>query len=450
MFEFKFADIGEGVHEGEILKWHVQPGNPVKRDQLVVEVMTEKVNVEIAAPVAGLLKAQNFKEGQVIKVGQILFVIDESAGSSSSTSVAPSKPQKSDAPSKPEEKDDSLFVASERVKRQRVEDKTIPKVASRQVTPVPAAAPTIMNENPLAAPSVRREAREKNIDLRFVSGSGPGGRIQKEDLDLFAGGMPSVSATDDKVKITTTPSITPGSEQRIPIRGIRKSIAERMAKSKRTAAHFSYFDEFDMSSLESLKDAAREKAETKGSAGAKVTYLPFIMKAVVRALREHPELNASVDDEKEEIIVKGYYNIGFATDTPNGLMVPIIKNVDRKNIWELSSEIQDLAQRARTGKLKLDEVTGGTFTLTNVGPIGGLMSTPIINYPEIAIIGIHQGKLRPVVIEDNGRPEIAIRKMMYLSISVDHRATDGANAARFLNAVIRYLESPALMVLDQI
>jgi len=154
--------------------------------------------------------------------------------------------------------------------------------------------------------------------------------------------------------------------------------------------------------------------------------------------------------EKEEIIVKGYYNIGFATDTPNGLMVPIIKNVDRKNIWELSSEIQDLAQRARTGKLKLDEVTGGTFTLTNVGPIGGLMSTPIINYPEIAIIGIHQGKLRPVVIEDNGRPEIAIRKMMYLSISVDHRATDGANAARFLNAVIRYLESPALMVLDQI
>jgi pyruvate dehydrogenase E2 component (dihydrolipoamide acetyltransferase) len=220
-----------------------------------------------------------------------------------------------------------------------------------------------------------------------------------------------------------------------------------MSKSKQTAAHFSYFDEFDMSALERLRKDARAYAEKQGIP-IKVTYLPFIIKAVSRTLMEHPTLNASMDDDKEEIILKGSYNIGIAVDTENGLMVPVIKDADQKSIWELSTEIQDLAGRARTGKLKLDEITGGTFTLTNIGPIGGLMSTPVINYPEVGIIGIHKGKLRPVVLEDSGKPEIAIRRMMYLSISVDHRVTDGANAARFMNQVISYLENPATMFLD--
>ena len=291
-------------------------------------------------------------------------------------------------------------------------------------------------------------AREKNIDLRYVLGSGSGGRITREDFDNFIEhGSVTQPITGFIPVFPKQREILRGTEKRIPIKGVRRAIAKSMAKSKQTAAHFSYFDEFDMTALENLRKEARAYAEKQGIP-IKITYLPFIIKSVTRSLMEHPSLNASMDDEKEEIILKGFYNIGIAVDTPNGLMVPVIKDADQKSIWQLSTEIKDLAERARTGKLKLEDITGGTFTLTNVGPIGGLMSTPVINHPEVGIIGIHKGKLRPVVVEDSGKPEITIRRMMYLSISVDHRVTDGANAARFMNQVISYLENPATMFLD--
>ncbi|OLS28064.1 MAG: Dihydrolipoyllysine-residue acetyltransferase component of pyruvate dehydrogenase complex [Candidatus Heimdallarchaeota archaeon LC_3] len=443
MFEFKFADIGEGITEGELLEWHVKPGDSIEKDGLVVEVMTEKVNIEIAAPVAGIIKETRYKVGDIIKVGEVMFTIEESG-------TAPVKGKKTPKiKEKPKEKDDSLFVASDKVTRRRKSDvelnkpQTPTKVAVDQVF-----QQEIVSERPLTSPGIRREAREKNIDLRHVKGSGSGGRITREDFEYHLQQGPVGQPSAGFIPVIPRQLQVPrGSEKRIPIKGIRRAISKSMARSKQTAAHFSYFDEFDMASLDKLRKDARAYAEKQGIP-IKVTYLPFIIKAVTRSLIEHPTLNASMDDEKEELILKGFYNIGIAVDTPNGLMVPVIKDADQKSIWQLSTEIKDLADRARIGKLKLDEITGGTFTLTNVGPIGGLMSTPIINHPEVGIIGIHKGKLRPVVVEDSGKPEIVIRRMMYLSISVDHRVTDGANAARFMNQVIGYLENPASMFLD--
>ncbi|MHA2337698.1 MAG: dihydrolipoamide acetyltransferase family protein [Candidatus Hodarchaeales archaeon] len=426
-------------NEGEILQWHVKAGDDVTKDQLVVEVMTEKVNVEIAAPVPGKINELKFDEGEVVKVGEVMFTIEESGSSE------PKKKQIEKAEDKSKEKDDSLFVASDKVRRKR-------KVSETKLTPqaIPKATitPQIVNERPIASPAIRKDAREQNIDLHHISGTGPGGRITRVDFNSYLEQGPVATPSTAFIPVVPKQLQVPnGSEKRMPVKGIRRAIVKSMSKSKQTAAHFSYFDEFDMSALEKLRKDARAYAEKQGIP-IKVTYLPFIIKAVTRALMEHPTLNASMDDEKEEIILKGYYNIGIAVDTENGLMVPVIKDADQKSIWQLSTEIQDLAGRARTGKLKLDEITGGTFTLTNVGPIGGLMSTPVINHPEVGIIGIHKGKLRPVVVEDSGKPEITIRRMMYLSISVDHRVTDGANAARFMNQVISYLENPATMFLD--
>jgi pyruvate dehydrogenase E2 component (dihydrolipoamide acetyltransferase) len=397
------------------------------------------VNVEIAAPVPGKINELKFGEGDIVKVGEVMFTIEES-GTSEQKEVKPSR-----AKDKPKEKDDSLFIASDKVRRKRKVTEDKPTTPLSQQVPI---TPQIVNERPIASPAIRKDAREQNIDLHHIKGTGPGGRITRVDFNNYLEQGPVSTPSTAFVPVVPKQLQVPkGSEKRIPLKGIRRAIAKSMSKSKQTAAHFSYFDEFDMTALEKLRKDARAYAE-KQNIGIKTTYLPFIIKAVTRALMEHPTLNAGMDDEKEEIVLKGFYNIGIAVDTENGLMVPVIKDADQKSIWQLSTEIQDLAGRARTGKLKLDEITGGTFTLTNVGPIGGLMSTPVINHPEVGIIGIHKGKLRPVVVEDSGKPEIVIRRMMYLSISVDHRVTDGANAARFMNQVIAYLENPASMFLD--
>ena len=454
--EFKFSDIGEGLHEGEILKWHVKPGDSVKKDQVMVEVMTEKVNVEIAAPSAGIVRELRFNEGDVVKVGQIMFTIDE--GSSATKEMKPS-PQKKEQISEPEEKekknkpkDDSLFVASEKISRKRVIDVSSSGMMSSQssVSTSTRESPSsqIINSRPLAAPAIRKAAREKNIDLRTVRGTGPGGRITHEDF-MSVITLPSSSPSIPRPMTTPKHIVSPGAEEHIPLKGVRRAIADKMSKSKKTAAHYSYIDEFDMTGLEELRQQTNAYAQS-ARMGIKVSYLPFIIKALIPALKDHPYLNATLDDEKEEIILKGYYNIGIAVDTENGLIVPIIKDADKKSIWELAREINDLAERARTGKLKLNDMTGGTFTLSNVGPIGGMISTPVINWPEVAIIGINRGNLRPVVSEQSGKPEIVIRRMMYLSISIDHRVCDGAEGARFMNQLISYLENPSLLFLDKI
>ncbi|MFW9914280.1 MAG: dihydrolipoamide acetyltransferase family protein [Candidatus Thorarchaeota archaeon] len=424
VYELKFADIGEGIHEGEILEWHVQVGDYVEEEQLLVEVMTEKVNVEITAPVAGTIQSLGKEAGGIINVGEVLVTIDTGDATATAKAVGTSDQPSVREEVSPaiEEKDDSLFTPSAPFKRIDPQRRQKPSKAQK----------------PLAAPAVRRLAREQGINLAEVPGSGPAGRITRADIDGFLSRNPARIP----VPAREFPS---GGEERIPLRGIRRAISQAMRRSKDTAAHFTYFDEVDMSALNDLRHAAKPLAEKYG---VKLTYLPLIIKCLIPALKEFPYFNSSLDDDNGEIILKHYYNIGIAVDTEQGLVVPVVKNADQKSVWELAADIADLAQRAREGKLKLDDMREGTFTLTNVGPIGGMMATPIINWPEVAILGTTKIKLRPVVVEKDGKPEVGIRPMMYLSLSFDHRVVDGAVAARFVNTLIRYMENPTLLLLE--
>ena len=420
VYEFKFADIGEGVHEGEILEWHIKEGDVVELEQVLLEVHTEKVNTEITAPVAGKILSLEKKVGDIVKVGETLVKID-------TDSIKQSKSKEKTSEKTSEEikkKDDSLFTPSQEFKR------VIPKNQEAIKT----------SKRVLASPAVRQRARTAGIDLNQIEGTGPAGRITSQDLELVL--KSSVKKLNASVKQLATISEP---EEIIPLRGTRRTIAQYMRRSKDKAAHYTYFDEVDMTALDDLRNAGKPIAENKG---VKLTYLALIIKCLIPALKEYPIMNSSLDDEKEEITIKHYYNIGIAVDTPEGLVVPIIKNADQKNVWELAEEIEDLATRARDEQLTLDDVTGGTFTITSVGNIGGMMATPIINWPEVAILGLTKAKLRPVVVEKDGKPEVGIRKMMYLSLSLDHRIVDGAVGARFTSTLIRYLENPSLLILE--
>ena len=426
VFELKFADIGEGVHEGEILKWHVKPGDKVKPEQIVVEVMTEKVNVEITAPVAGTIASLGKNEGEVIAVGEVLISIDESASSGSNKSTSTKSSKQTSAPA---EKDDSLFT---------------PSAPFQYVQPKKASQTTVVNEKPLASPAVRRRAREQGIDLKTVLGSGPGGRITHDDLGKGGSRPGAVTPVAPKTPTSIKPFI-PGGEERIPLRGLRRAISQAMRQSKDHAAHYTYIDEVDMSALNQLRSETKGLAEQRG---VKLTYLPFIIKAVIGALKKYTILNSSLDEEKQELVIKKYFNIGVAVATNEGLIVPVIKNADQKDIWQLAAEVQDLSARARTGKLKLTDMQGGTFTITSIGNIGGQMATPVINYPETAILAIMKSKLKPVVVENNGKNEVVIRPMMNVCLSLDHRVIDGAVGAYFTNELIKYLQNPALVFID--
>ena len=391
--KLKLPDIGEGVVEGEIIKWLVNEGQSIAEDQSLVEVMTDKVNVEIPSPTAGTVLKILAKEGNVIKVGEPIVVIGE-PGEKIEEAEAPSAPPATPPPSSPE-----------------------PAIARPEVV--------------LAAPAVRRVAREVGIDITVVKGTAPGGRITEDDVRAFA-------------KLRAVPVAEVGSErvERVPLRGIRRTIAERMIQSKRSAAHVTHVDEVDMTALIAVREKMKESAERSG---IKLTYLPFVIKAVIEGLKEQPYLNASIDEDRGEILVKKYYNIGIATSTSSGLMVPVVKDCDKKSVLEIAREVQELAEKARQGSLELHEVHDGTFTLTNIGPIGGVLSTPIINYPEAAILGLNKISKRPVV-RDN---QVVVRDMMYLSLSFDHRLVDGAEAAEFLNKVIRRIENPELLHLEE-
>ncbi len=388
-FSFNLPDIGEGVAEGEILKWMVKVGDHVKEDQPLVEIMTDKVNVQLPSPRTGTVASILVKEGDVAKVGQTIMTIDDGSVSSPTTFAAPSP-----APSAP----------------------------PATQTPPPQAAPSMV----LAAPATRRLARELGVDLASVRGTGPQGRVTDDDVKAAAAGTPRAPA---QLAQTVAPP-SPGSrEEVVPIRGIRKSMAERMLKSMTTTAQLTHVDEVDMTELVLLRDAFKGSAEKRG---VKLTYLPFVIKALIPALKEFPYLNSSVDDQGANMILKKYYNIGIATDTPQGLVVPVVKDADTKDIFELAAEIERLANKARQGQLTLDEIRGSTFTITNMGAVGGLFATPIVNLPEVAILGLHKIAKRPVVRE--GR--IEVRDTTYISLSFDHRVIDGAYAARFTNKLI--------------
>ncbi|MDG6902978.1 MAG: 2-oxo acid dehydrogenase subunit E2 [Nitrososphaerota archaeon] len=400
--EFKLPDLGEGITEGEILKWMAKEGDMVKEDQPIVEVMTDKVNVQIPSPRSGRVSRILVREGDVAKVGQTIIVIDEGTG----TAPAPAPAHAPPAP---------VRAAA-----------TAPPPPS--FAPAPATAQGV-----IATPATRRLAREMGVDIGAVRGSGPQGRVTDDDVRKSAPARsPSTIAVHAPTPSPAVPTSS-GREEVVPLRGLRRTISERMAKSLRTTAQVTHVDEADMTELVLLREAFKGSAEKRG---VRLTYLPFIIKALVPALKGFPYVNSSLDEAAGNIVLKRYYNVGIATDTEQGLVVPVVKDVDKKDIFELAGEIERLSAKARSGQLTLDEVRGSTFTITNVGAIGGLFATPIINIPEVAILGLHKIAKRPVVRDG----KIEVRDTTYLSLSFDHRVFDGAYAARFTSQVIETIQ----------
>jgi pyruvate dehydrogenase E2 component (dihydrolipoamide acetyltransferase) len=398
-FYFKLPDIGEGTVEAEIIKWLVKEGDKVKADQPIVEVMTEKVNVEIASPKNGTIYKILANEGAKVKVGQPIVIILEEG-------EQPSSPPPQMIVTQPS---------------QATEKEVTQEIQSQQV---------------LATPAVRKLARELGVDITKVKGTGPAGRITEDDVKQYAQSL-QISKTEPTKPIQTAETRI----ERIPYRGIRRSIGEHMVMSVQHAPHATHFEEVDVTELVELREKLKDMV---ASSGIKLTYLPFIIKAVIQALKKYPIFNASLDEEKGEIVIKKYYNIGIATATPEGLVVPVVKDADKKSIIEIAKEIEVLAEKARIGKLELSDVRDGTFSITNIGSIGGILSVPIINYPEVAILGVHKILEKPIV-KDN---QVVIRKIMYLSLSFDHRVIDGAMAAEFVNFIKEKLEKPYTLLLD--
>ncbi|MCI0411665.1 2-oxo acid dehydrogenase subunit E2, partial [bacterium] len=392
-YEFRLPDIGEGVVEGEIVKWHVKPGQAVKEDDPMVEVMTDKATVMIPSPRKGTILETRGEEGGIVKVGAVLVTLDTGDGA-----AAP-------APAEPAEKPKAAGGT--------------PALQSRAgESPAPQPAPQVAKA--LATPAIRKMAQEMSIDINQVKGTGAGGRVTKEDLEKFT-----------TKKEAPAPQIPEGAEE-IPLRGLRKKVAEKMVHSKRNIPHYTYVDEIDMTELVKLRKSAKEMASEKG---AKLTYLPFIMKGLIEGLKKYPLLNSSLDEERGKILLKRHYNLGVGVATPEGLTVVVVKDADRKSVVELAQDVERLSEQARQNKIALEDLKGSTFTITSLGTLGGMFATPIINHPEVAIVGIHKIEPRPVVRDG----QIVARDMMYMSLSFDHRVVDGAVGAEFCSYVKQFL-----------
>jgi pyruvate dehydrogenase E2 component (dihydrolipoamide acetyltransferase) len=400
--QFRFPDVGEGITEGEIVRWLVKKGDEVKEDQTLAEIETDKAVVEMPSPYKGTVLKIHFQEKDIVKVGQILVTIGE--------------------------KGESLAAEA---REERAEEKPAPSAGPSVVGVVPESREEIREV--LAAPKVRKLALEVGVDLKSINGTGPQGRITEEDVRA-AQSAAAIPKAEKKpaFKIKEKYDFY-GELERIPLRGVRRATAKRMHESVSTAAHVTHFDEADVTELVKIREELKPRAAEKG---VKLTYLPFIIKALLTALRAHPLLNATLNDEEEEIIIKKYYNFGIAVDVPDGLIVPVIKGVDQKSIYDLAAEIQALAEAAKKRTLDLADLKGGTFSITNVGGIGGEAATPIINYPEVAILATMSIRDR-VRLKDG---QVTAVKTLPLCLSFDHRVIDGAEAARFMNDLVAKLE----------
>ena len=417
-FEFKFPDIGEGLTEGEIVRWRVKEGETIKEGDPLVEVETDKALAEIPSPKTGIVLKILGKEKEIIKVGQVIVVIGEK-GEGAAAPAPPSRPK-------------SVGVVGQL-------EEAPEETAAAEAKPV-VEKPALVSEHALATPAVRGLAKELGVDINQVVGTGPGDRVLEKDVRQAAEGKAQPAEPEKKAAKVKKYDLY-GYVDRIPLRGIRRSIAKAMVKSKYTAPHVTTTDEADVTELWEIR--AKEKAAAE-KRGIKLTILPFIIKAVIAGLIDHPYLNATLDDENEEIILKRYYNIGVAADTLEGLMVPVVKNAKDKSIFQLAQELTQLAEKARNRTIDLADLKGGTFTISNYGAVGGLYGTPIINHPEVAILGV--GKIKDMPVVRSGKVEI--RKIIHLSLSFDHRVVDGAEAVRFLNTVIERLEDPDLLLLE--
>ena len=413
IFAFKLPDIGEGVVEGEVVEWMVSVGDTVKEDDPILSVMTDKATVEIPSPTDGVVKSLVGEPGTILAVGQVCIEF-ETDGEGTPVEEAP-------------EPVEEVVEETPAPEPEPVEEKPAPEPAPAPTpTPVVVAAP---GARPLASPAVRQRARESGIDLTTVAGSGPAGRITHGDLDSWkAAGSPVAAAGPARTAQTGTTEV--------PVIGLRRKISESMTASYTTIPHFSYFEEVDITHLDELRVHLNS---TRAEGQPKLTYLPFIMQALVKALGENPVCNALFDDDKGVVTRHDAVHLGIATQTDRGLYVPVVKHVEAQDVWQSASEMQRVSQAARDGTAGLDELTGSTFTITSLGRMGGLGATPIINKPEVGILGVHNAVDTPVV--RNG--QIVIRKMLRLSSSWDHRVVDGWDGAMLVQRLKTLLENPA-------
>ena len=419
-YAFKLPDIGEGVVEGEVVEWMVSVGDTVKEDDPILSVMTDKATVEIPSPVDGKVTKIIGEPGDILPVGEVCieFEVDGAGNASSSTDEAEPTPEPVAEPA----------PVKDEVKPEPVAEKAPEPVAAP--APVARAAGT----KALASPAVRQRAREANIDLQIVAGSGPGGRVSHADLDRHIAGGASGASSFAPVGASVKTKLT-GTEE-VKVIGLRRKIADSMMSSYSTIAHFSYFEEVDITALEELRQHLNS---TRPEGAPKLTYLPFIMQALVKALKESPECNALYDDEANLVTRHQAIHLGIATQTDRGLYVPVVKHVEAMDIWQSASEMVRVTSATRDGKATADELSGSTFTITSLGRLGGLGATPIINKPEVGILGVHNAKERAVV--RNG--QIVVRRMMNLSSSWDHRVVDGHDGATLVQKVKTLLENPA-------
>ena len=434
-FVFKLPDIGEGVVEGEVVQWHVSVGDSVSEDDPIVDVMTDKATVTIPSPVSGVISSLSGDVGDMIAVGSSLMEIDsEGEGGGPAAEDAevqepvpdpdpPKAPEPAPAPKAPEP----------------APAPKAPEPAPAPKAPAPKAPEPAPSESQsqtgrvLASPAVRKRARENDVDLSNVRGSGPAGRIRHADLDAFIAAGGAVSGAPPMAYSLKRTEVTP-----VKVVGLRRKISEQMSLSKSRIPHFSYFEEVDITELENLRQILNS---TRDETQPKLTYLPFIMIALAKIMPDHPECNAHFDDEAGVVNRNAAVNLGIATQTDRGLYVPVVKHVESMDIWKTASEMQRVSGSARDGSASLDELTGSTFTITSLGREGGLGATPIINHPEVAILGVHKAREMPVA--RNGA--IVIRRIMNLSSAFDHRVVDGADGASLIQHLKRMLENPALI-----
>ncbi len=417
----KMPDIGEGIAQVELVEWFVKVGDLIAEDQVVADVMTDKATVEIPSPVSGKVMALGGQPGEVMSVGSELIRIEVEGNGNhvdAPQAKAAETPPASQAP------------------KQAAQEQPVPAAltppASRPAAPL---APRQASDKPLASPAVRKRALDAGIELRYVHGSGPAGRILHEDLDAFLSQPQRAGEQAPSGYAKRTDS------EQVPVIGLRRKIAQRMQDAKRRVAHFSYVEEIDVTALEALRQQLNSK---HGQDRGKLTLLPFLVRALVVALRDFPQINATYDDEAQVITRHGAVHVGIATQGDNGLMVPVLRHAEAGNLWANAAEIARVANAARTNKASREELSGSTITLTSLGALGGVVSTPVVNTPEVAIVGVNRMVERPVVVDG----QIVVRKMMNLSSSFDHRVVDGMDAALFIQAVRSLLEQPACLFVE--
>ena len=423
-YDFKLPDIGEGVVEGEVVTWHVSVGDVVSEDDPIVDVMTDKATVTIPSPTDGTVVSLNGEVGDMVAVGSVLIEFDTDGS-------APSIPELEDesGPIEEEAEEEQVEIPAKTEVREVVKSPEVSKPVQMSAPEIPISS----SRTVLASPAVRRRAREANIDLASLSGSGPAGRVRHADIDAFVAGGGAVMGAPPVAYSTKRSGVS-----EVKIVGLRRKISEQMVKSAFSIPHFSYFEEVDVTELEALRQALNT---SRGEDQPKLTYLPFIMLALAKIMPEHPECNGYFYDGEGVVHRHEAVNLGIATQTDRGLYVPVVKNVESMDVWQAANDLIRVSGAARTGTASLDDLTGSTFTITSLGRDGGLGATPIINHPEMAILGVHKAREMPVVRSGN----IVIRRMMNLSSSFDHRVIDGADGARLVQHLKKMLEHPAMI-----